>query len=215
MCSFGRSGDVTLRAQKNLPPCRGKVIALLRYVAFGVVSAVLLVVMELCPASARQWRASPDAIARDYATITDTRPNGELVMLMWIVPRMVLPNSPGATAAIAMVQKYVLVVAVHGHLDKTTGIMSFDDIDNLEVKDQGGKALTPVAKTDLPPTNTAMLAALEAMFRQSIGAMGKGMKMFVFDGGNTDSCKKGQLSVPLANETYTWDTPFPGCDQKT
>ena len=78
-----------------------------------------------------------------------------------------------------MVQKYVLMVAVHGHLDKTTGIMSFDEIENLEVKDQSGKSLTPVVKADLPPTNTAMLAALEAMFRQSIGAMGKGMKMFV------------------------------------
>jgi hypothetical protein len=191
-----------------------KVIALLRNVVF-VVAAVLLVSQGLSPASARQWRATPDAIARDYATITDTRPNGELIMLLWIVPRMVQPNSPGATAAVAMVQKYVLVVAVHGHLDKTTGIMSFEDIDALDVRDQGGKALTPVARNDLPPTNTAMLAALEAMFRQSIGAMGKGMKMFVFEGGAIDSCKKGQLAVPLAGETYTWDTPFPGCEQKS
>jgi len=186
-----------------------------RLVASIVVAAVLLSLFVLRPVSARQWRATPDAIARDYATITDTRPNGELIMLMWIVPRMVLPNSPGAAAATAMVQKYVLMVAVHCHLDKTTGIMSFDEIENLEIKDQSGKSLTPVVKADLPPTNTAMLAALEAMFSQSIGAMGKGMKMFVFDGANVDSCKKGQLSVPLANETYTWDTPFPGCDQKT
>ena len=90
------------------------------------------------------------------------------------------------------------------------------DIGNVtSVRIVNGKALTPVARNDLPPTNTAMLAALEAMFRQSIGAMGKGMKMFVFEGGNIDSCKKGQLSVPLASETYTWDTPFPGCDQKS
>jgi hypothetical protein len=190
-------------------------IALPKRIAFVIVATVLLALPGLCPVSARQRRATPDAVARDYATITDTRPSGELIMLMWIVPRMVQPNSPGATAAVAMVQKYVLVVAVHGHLDKTTGIMTFEDIDNLDVRDQGGKALTPVARNDLPPTNTAMLAALEAMFRQSIGAMGKGMKMFVFEGGNIDSCKKGQLSVPLASETYTWDTPFPGCDQKS
>ena len=213
MCSFEQGGDVTLRASKSA--MNGKVIALLRNVASVVAAAALLLLSGLYPASARQWRATPDAIARDYATITDTRPNGELIMLMWIVPRMVLPNSPGAAAAITMVQKYVLVVAVHGHLDKATGIMTFDDVESLEVRDQAGKALTPVTKADLPPTNTAMLAALEAMFRQSIGAMGKGMKMFVFDGANVDSCKKGQLSVPLANETYTWDTPFPGCDQKT
>jgi hypothetical protein len=213
MCNFDQGGDVTLRASKSA--MNGKVIALLRNVASVVAAAALLLLSELYSVSARQWRATPDAIARDYATITDTRPNGELIMLMWIVPRMVLPNSPGAAAAITMVQKYVLVVAVHGHLEKTTGIMTFDDIDSLEVRDQAGKPLTPVAKGDLPPTNTAMLAALEAMFRQSIGAMGKGMKMFVFDGANIDSCKKGQLSVPLASETYTWDTPFPGCDQKS
>jgi hypothetical protein len=213
MCSFDQGGDVTLRASKSA--MNGKVIALLRNVASVVAAAALLLVSGLSPVSARQWRATPDAIARDYATITDTRPNGELIMLMWIVPRMVLPNSPGAAAAITMVQKYVLVVAVHGHLDKATGIMTFDDIESLEVRDQAGKALTPATKNDLPPTNTAMLAALEAMFRQSIGAMGKGMKMFVFESGNIDSCKKGQLSVPLASETYTWDTPFPGCDQKS
>ena len=213
MCSFEQGGDVTLRASKSA--MNGKVIALLRNVASVVAAAALLLLSGLYPALARQWRATPDAIARDYATITDTRPNGELIMLMWIVPRMVLPNSPGAAAAITMVQKYVLVVAVHGHLDKATGIMTFDDVESLEVRDQAGKALTPVTKADLPPTNTAMLAALEAMFRQSIGAMGKGMKMFVFEGGNIDSCKKGQLSVPLASETYTWDTPFPGCDQKS
>jgi len=204
-----------MRSASETPRDIERLSALPRLVASIVVAAVLLSLFGLRPVSARQWRATPDAIARDYATITDTRPNGELIMLMWILPRMVLPNSPGAAAATAMVQKYVLMVAVHGHLDKTTGIMSFDEIENLEIKDQSGKSLTPVVKADLPPTNTAMLAALEAMFRQSIGAMGKGMKMFVFDGANVDSCKKGQLSVPLANETYTWDTPFPGCDQKT
>ena len=38
-------------------------------------AAVLLALQGLCPASARQWRATPDAVARDYATITDTRPS--------------------------------------------------------------------------------------------------------------------------------------------
>jgi hypothetical protein len=184
-----------------------------RFVAPAAVAlSVALFLAGPFPASSRQWKATPDAMARDYATITDARPNGELIMLMWIVPRMVQPNATGAPAAMAMVQKYVVIVAVHGHLDKATGIMSFDDIDALDAKDQNGKALTTVARGDLAPTNTAMLAALEAMFRQSIGAMGKGMKMFIFDGANVDSCRKGQLSVPLASETYTWDTPFPGCD---
>jgi hypothetical protein len=39
------------------------------------------------------------------------------------------------------------------------------------------------------------------------------MKLFVFDGAGIDSCSKGRLSIPLADETYTWDTPFPSCQQ--
>ncbi|MBV9561681.1 MAG: hypothetical protein JOY90_14715 [Bradyrhizobium sp.] len=167
------------------------------------------------PASSRQWKPTPDALARDYATITDARANGELVVLMWIVPRMVQPTATGAAAATAMAQKYVMLVVVRGRLDKATGSMSFDDIDSLDAKDQSGKALTAVSRNDLPPNSTAMVAALEAVFRQSMGAMGKGMKMFIFEGANIDSCKKGQLSVPFGSETYTWDTPFPGCDQKS
>ncbi len=56
-----------------------------------------------------------------------------------------------------------------------------------------------------------MLAGLEAVLRQSLGAYGKGLKVFVFDKGDVDSCQKGQLSVQLAGENYTWETPFPGC----
>jgi hypothetical protein len=56
-----------------------------------------------------------------------------------------------------------------------------------------------------------MLVAVEQMFRQSLGAMGKGTKMFVFDAGDVGSCKKGELDIPLAGDTYTWKTPFPGC----
>jgi hypothetical protein len=59
-----------------------------------------------------------------------------------------------------------------------------------------------------------MITGMEAVFRQSLGAMGSGMKTFLFNGEGIDSCKKGQLAVQFAGETYTWDTPFPGCDNK-
>jgi hypothetical protein len=110
-----------------------------------------------------------------------------------------------------MLQKYVVVMAVHGHLDKPSGSFSFEDINTLQATDQAGKPLNLLARSDMPPAPTAVLAAIETMFRQSLGAMGNGMKMFVFDAGDVDSCKKGQLSIPYAAETYTWDTPFPSC----
>lgn len=162
-------------------------------------------------ASARIWKATPEAIARDYATINDTRPDGKLVMLMWFVPTMVRPDTPGAATLTAVLQKYVVIMAVHGQLNKTMGSLSFDDVATLEAKDQSNKALAAVARKDLPPTTIGVLTVLETFFRQSLGAMGKGMKMFVFDSGSVDACKRGKLSVPLAGETYTWDTPIPGC----
>jgi hypothetical protein len=185
----------------------------IRHFALVAAAAVTLSSLAPAPALSRMWKATPDAIAREYATINDARPGGELILLIWFVPRMVQSNISGADIIVKMLQKYVVVMAVHGRLDKTTGTMSFDDINELEARNQSGKPLAPVEKNDLPPTNTGMLAAMETMFRQSAGAMGRGMKMFVFDGADTESCKPGRLSVLLANETYTWDTPFPGCQQ--
>jgi hypothetical protein len=191
----------------------GAVMALRRLFAAALMTAALSVVAA-STASSRIWKATPDAIARDYATINDTRPGGELVLLMWFVPTMVRSDMSGAPNLIAMLQKYVVVMAVHGHLDKASGTLSFDDIDTLEAKDQAGKPLNLLVRSVMPPAPTAVLAAVETLFRQSLGAMGKGMKMFVFDAADVDSCKKGEMSIPFAGETYTWDTPIPGCPQK-
>jgi hypothetical protein len=188
-------------------------MALSRLFGTALITAVLSVV-AVSTAASRSWKATPDAIARDYATVNDTRASGEIVLLMWFVPAMVRPDTSGAANLTAMLQKYVVMMAVDGHLDKASGTISFDDISTLEARDQAGKPLNLLSRSDMPPAPTAMLAAVETMFRQSLGAMGKGMRMFVFDAANVDSCKKGQLSIPLAGETYTWDTPFPGCAQK-
>jgi hypothetical protein len=162
-------------------------------------------------AAARMWKATPEAVARDYATINDTRPGGEVVVLMWFVPAMVRPDALGAANATAMLRKYVALTAVHARLDKVSGTLSFENIDALQPSDQTGRPLTAIARDDLPPTLAAMLATMETIFRQGLGSMGQGMKMFIFEAGGVDSCKKGRMSVPLADETYTWDMPFPGC----
>jgi hypothetical protein len=186
---------------------------LTRHFAHIAAAAVTLFALGPCPASARQWKATPEALARDYATINDTRAGGELILLLWFVPQMAPPNSAGAGILAKMLQRYVVIAAVHGRLERTTGTISFEDIDGLKARDQTGKPLTPVARDDLPPTNIGMVASIEGLMRQSLGPMGKGMKIFVFDADGLDSCKQGQLAIPLAGETYTWDTPFPGCPQ--
>ena len=172
-------------------------------------AAAIISLTSFSPASSRQWKTTPELLARDYAGITDSR-GGETVMLTWFVPQMMQPT---ATAAISMTQKYIILMVAHSRMDRATGISSFEDIVALEPKDQNGTVLAPVARNDLPPTSIAMLAGLEAILRQSLGAYGQGLKVFVFEKGDVDSCQKGQLSVQLAGENYTWDTPFPGCSR--
>lgn len=181
-----------------------------RFFLTGLLVAVVSI-PGFSSASARIWKATREAKARDYATINDTRADGSVILLLWFVPQLVKPDITGAAILSAMLRKYVVMLAVQGHLDKPTGLVTFDDLKTLEASDQAGKPLTLVARTDLPPTTVSMLAGLEALFRRSFGAMGKGMKMFVFESGDVNSCKSGKLSVPLAGETYTWDTPIPGC----
>jgi hypothetical protein len=171
------------------------------------VAAATISIICLSPASSRPWKTTPQLLARDYAGITDNR-GSETVMVSWLVPQMMQPT---ATAAITMTQKYVVLMVAHSKMDKATGINSYEDIAGLEPKDQSGKSLAPVARNDLPPASVAMLDGLEPVLRQSLGAYGKGLKVFVFDKGDVDSCQKGQLSVEVAGENYTWETPFPGC----
>jgi hypothetical protein len=179
----------------------------------AVAAAMMLFVLGAYPALSRQWKATPDALIRDYAVINDQRPGGELVLAMWFVPRMIPANSAGADVAKAMLQKYVVIAVAHGRLQSATGTMSFDNVDALTARNQSGQPLTLVAKDSLPPTNVAMVSALESFLRQTLGTMGSGMKMFVFDAADVGSCERGQLSLLFANETYTWNTPFPGCQQ--
>jgi hypothetical protein len=182
----------------------------------GRVAAAALMVFALgaSPVLSRQWRATPATLALDYAQIIDQRSGGqEIVMAFWFVPQMLPANSPGADIATAMLQKYVVIGVVHASMQRGTGTASFENVDALPAMDQSGKPLALVANDTLPPTLVGMRSAMESFFRQTMGAMGNGLKMFVFDAGDVGSCKPGQLSVLLANETYTWDTPIPGCQQ--
>ncbi|HEY2533481.1 MAG TPA: hypothetical protein VGJ20_37050 [Xanthobacteraceae bacterium] len=173
-------------------------------------AAVLLACAASAPAWPRIWKGSPRELARDYVTISDARANGEFVMLMWFVPAIVA-DAPGVATIKPLLNKYLIMSVIHAELDRTTGRFSFEDISTLEAKDQSGKPLTLIARSDLPPTVTAILALLETMFRQSAGAMGGGTRVFVFDPGGVNSCRPGGLAVLLAGETYTWQTPIPGC----
>ena len=186
---------------------------MIRHFLGATLAVALICFVALAPASSRTWRTTPDQLARDYLTINDTRPGGEIVLLMWFAPPLVQPQMTGADTLRAVLEKYVLIMAVHGNLDKASGTLSFENIDSLQANDQNGTPLTLLPRDNLPPTAAGMVVAMEGMMRQSLGSMGKGMKMFIFDTGSLGACKAGVMSVPFAGETYTWKMPVPGCPQ--
>ncbi len=157
-------------------------------------------------AQARPWKPEGAALAEDYAEILDSRPSGDLVMLMWIVPQIV-KNSP---AAAAMLDKYVMVGVVHGHV-QPGGVVTFDDITTLTANDADGKPLKLLQGDDIPPGVAGGIVGITGVMRQTIGQMGQGMHFFAFEGASVHACAKGRLSIPFAGETYTYDTPIPGC----
>jgi hypothetical protein len=162
-------------------------------------------------ASARVWKPTPEALAQDYAMIQDRRADGELLSIIWFAPTMLRPNSPGVDVATQILKRYIIIAVARGHLERATGSLAFDDPNISEAKNATGKKLTLLPRNDLPPTAISMLAGMEGMFQQSLGAMGRGMKIFVFDAADVDACNAGMLAISLAGETYTWKTPMPGC----
>ena len=168
--------------------------------------AMLCVLLAAGPAAARPWNPKPAALAQDYAMIMDTRGAGDLVLVFWFVPP-IAANSPQAQAVL---DKYVIIGVVHGHM-QIGGSMSFDAIDALQAQDSSGKSLTALTGDKVPPEVAGFMTTMGGFVKQSIGAMGQGMHFFAFDGGNVHACGKGQLAIPYDGQTYTYDTPIPGC----
>lgn len=169
-------------------------------------SALACILYASSPAGARPWKPKPQNLAQDYAQILDVRAQGEVVLLLWFVPEMA-PESP---AAGVLLDKYVVIGAVHSR-PGPAGSMLFDTIDPLQITGADGKPLTFLDSDKLPADVSGFVAAMAATMKQSMGAMGQGMRIFVYDNGGVHACAKGGLSIPYNGEVYTYDTPFPGC----
>jgi hypothetical protein len=176
-----------------------------------VIGAALSCVGLASPASSRLWKASPSQIAGDYATINHNRGNGDFVTIIWFASPMATPGSQIATTF----EKYVVIGVVHSHtnFNQPAAGIAFDDIKTLEVRDERGNPLTPVLEKELPIGSLGGLAGYEAGYRRGFGPRGNGIKFFLFDAGMVRACEKGGIVVPFDGETYTWETPFPGCAQ--
>jgi putative tryptophan/tyrosine transport system substrate-binding protein len=159
--------------------------------------------------SSRPWKPTPPQIAADYGSITHNKQSGNLVTIVWHAS----PAAPPGSQLVSILEKYVLISVIRSQMnlrESATGL-HFDDIDKLEVRDDSGNLLTPIDQDKLPPTSIGILATFEAGYRQELGPRGKGTRFFLFAAGAVHACEKGGISVPYDGETYTWETPFPGC----
>jgi hypothetical protein len=159
------------------------------------------------PAYSRQWKPTPVQMASDYAGIQHGKGKGDFVNIRWWAAPTVQPGSPLAQ----LLEKFVVISVAHFHIQQPTGTFTFDDISTLAARDSNNMPLTLISSSALPPAAIGAVTSFKATLRQSLGKLGDNTKFFVFDAGKVHACEKSGISVPYDGETYTWETPFPGC----
>lgn len=170
----------------------------------------LAVLALLTPVLARQWNPDSRGAAVDYTQILHAKGPGQVVFVWWVVPETFAgaPNAQGLQDALS---RYVVVGIADGRAPGPGAPMNFTQIPDLKIADTAGRQLSPLAANATPPEMTQTIATLQGLARQNLGPVGQGMRWFVYDGSAIHSCQPGKLSVPYGGETYTYDTPIPGC----
>lgn len=161
-------------------------------------------------ATARQWSPDVHASALDYSQIVHVRPTGEVVLVWWVVPEIFMPNANNQML-LNVLSRYVVIGAADGR-PGPNGQLAFQNVPPLQIMDQMSRNYAPMPDNALPPDVAQAVATLQSLARQSpLGPIAQGMRWFVYQADTIHSCMPGRLSVPLAGETYTYDTPIPGC----
>lgn len=171
------------------------------------ICAVAALATLATPAQARLWKPERGDLAHDYAYITDVRKSHDVITVFWLAS----PLATGSPATQLILERYVIVGVSHVKQDAVTGKVESTNMDGVEAHDGDGKLLTLLEGDKLPPIVAAMIAGTSGTARQSMGVTGTGMRFFAFEAGNVQACSKGRLSVSYVGETYTYDTPIPGC----
>jgi hypothetical protein len=171
--------------------------------------ALLAFAAASSPSAARQWNPDPRGAAIDYAQIVHARPSGDFTVIWWVVPEM-FPAAANTQALRDVLSRYVVIGMVRGRTG-ANGASTFEAVDNLTITDSTSRPLSPLAANAIPAAAASSLAPMQTQLRQTLGAMGQGLRWFVFDGSTIHSCAAGKVSVPFQGETYTYDTPIPGC----
>ena len=178
---------------------------LLRSAAFTAIAVGAFMI----PASARQWNPDSRGAALDYTQILHSKGTGQVAVVWWVVPET-FAGAPNAQAIQDVLSRYVVVGVAEGRAAPGAP-MSFTPAQDLKIADSSSRQLSPLAANATPPEVAQTIATLQGLARQNLGPIGQGMRWFVFDGSTIHSCQPGKMSVPYGGETYTYDTPIPGC----
>lgn len=171
----------------------------MRVLACAVIAALLIT-----PATARQWKPTPDQVTADYTTILHNKGAEGRVTVEWMTS-MIAP----AVALKQLLDKYVLVSIMHTR-QPLGGPISWDDIQGVQVSDGDGHPLKEVQTDAMPPLLAGLIAASDATVRQN--SLGRGKVYWgVWEAGSISACQKGRLVVSYDGEAYSFDTPLPGC----
>jgi hypothetical protein len=163
--------------------------------------AVLALAM---PAAARTWKPTPQQNVIDYTVISHNKGPEGRVIVQWM-------SSAGMSTPTMqqLLEKYVVITVAHSRTLPTGGT-SWDDIQGVTVTDAAGTPLKELTEDTYPPSLVGIFASSDAQLRQS--TQGKGKNHWgVYEAGSVAACGKGGLRLTYDGETYTWDTPLPGC----
>jgi hypothetical protein len=164
-------------------------------------------------ADARQWEPAPQMAALDYSQISHIKPNGQVVLLWWIVPEIFMPNANNQ-ALLNVLSHYVVLGVVQARPGGNGGL-TFDPVPTLQIADQASRSYSPLPDNMLPADVSQALTTVENLARQTpVAPLAQGMHWFVYQADTIHSCASGRMSVAFSGETYTFDTPIPGCPKK-
>jgi len=177
--------------------------------ALAPLALAVWVASGAAPAQSRPWKPKPSALELDYAQILDQRGTHDSIVIWWLVPPFM---ERASVEAQELLDEYVVIGIVHAHT-LVGGTVSFDPIEGVEASDGAGTPLVRLTGDEIPPLAQGTLATLQAVLPKAFGPIGQGFRWFVFAGGAVHACEAG-LSVAYDGETYTYETPIPGCPTK-
>jgi hypothetical protein len=173
-----------------------------------IIACVFLTAWLACgPSQARLWKPTPQQLAGDYATIVHNKGDQGRVTIGWAAspafPNLVLKQ---------VLDRYIVISIVHA-VTGPDGSTLWDDIAGVQVLDGNNQPLKEVAPDNIPPGLAGFIATSAAAMRQNTQGKGK-ISLRVYEPGSVNACTAGKLLVAYDGETYSFDTPIPGCEKK-